>query len=173
MNTKNLLKQYDKNISAMWDELSDRATSKERYHYSKIKNIKLRLFEPRNTWRLDFLENGAPVYEQGGVFDQGYGNSYEVNYIADQIQTDFLLNNDSKRIVKNCCREGVQLSLLWQVIWIVETKVDYYDNLLKYPIDCILIYDNQRVYTTKHRKGKGYRDFIADKDYSIEEFLNG
>lgn len=171
MNTKLLLKQYDKNLSAMWDELSDGLNNKERAEYTKLKNIKLRLFEKRNTWRLDWLENGAPLYEQGGVFDEGYGNSYEVNNIADEIQTDFMLRNDTKRVIKNCCREGIKLSLLWQVIWIVETEVGYYDNVLKYPIDCILIYDNKRVYTTKTRKGNGYRDFVADKNYSIEEFV--
>jgi hypothetical protein len=171
MTTKVLLKQYDKNLSKMWDELEDGIKNKEREDYTKLKKIKLRLFDRRNTWRLDWQANHAPLAEEGGVFDGDYANSYEVNNVADEIQTDFIFNKSSMRVIKNSCREGLKLSLIWQIIWIIDTKITDTDHILKYPVDCILIYDNKRVYTTKMRKGNGYRDFVADKDYSIEDFL--
>ena len=171
MNTRDLLKQYDKNLSKMWDELSDQLDEKERVPYTELQKVKLRLFTKRNTWRLDWQENYAPMYEEGGIYDGDYANSYEVNYIADQIQTDFLLNKDTKRVIKNSCRQDLKISLIWQVIWVVDTTFDQFDRLLRYPVDCILVYNNERVYTTKIRKGNGYRDFIADKDFDIKDFI--
>jgi hypothetical protein len=175
MNHKELLKQYDKNLDAMWNELSNPLEEKVG-RWEDVKNLKLRLFEAAagnktREWRINWDQAYSRKECRGDIDSWKNGGTSEVNYLADKIRTDFIINRDDKKVLNNLCQINGESTVLWQVIWILAFKYDDFDRKMTYPIDCILIYNNERIWTTKVKKGNRYRDFVADQSFNIKEFV--
>jgi len=175
MNYKNLLKQYDKNLNAMWSELSD-PVEETVGCWQDVRNLKLRLFESAagNTsreWRINWDQAYSKKECRGDIDTWKNGGTTEVNYLADKIRTDFVINRIDNKVLNNLCQMYGKSTVLWQVIWVLAFKYDEHDRLLTYPIDCMLIYNNERLWTTKEKKGNRYRDFVADQSFDIKEFV--
>lgn len=128
---------------------------------------------PSGQWYLKYKESGYPQEVGGNLSWKVSGNTFEVNYLFDKIQTEFVLNRVGKVAKRSSVIKDKSLDTLWQVIWIDLVEHNNIDQRRDIPDTALLIYNNEQVWeTTAQFTGTYYRfRFSKRPQYQLKDFV--
>jgi hypothetical protein len=134
--------------------------------YTALSNIELRRYS-NGHWNVKYFSHQAPINFAGNINWDKKATTFEVGYLFEEIQAEFVISKDTRQITRDSIVEDMKGKTLWQVLWIDEVRYTDKDTKVLIPDCAIVIYNNQAVWKT-YAEFKGYgHQYVLPKNITM------